>query len=280
MSGRLGVDHDGGRPQRWYKCNPNALQTLGMTTSTALTLRVMDRYVSHLLPEALTDEFKALFEKASHKLESIREQNRLSHWVNKVAVESPTLPTLPAKVAPEVVKVIQESLLSEEQVEIVYRKTPEDAPKEHVLNPLGLVQVGPITYLVATRSGAEQPLTFVMHRIIHATRSYTPLTKPSGFSLDRFVSEGGVQFGSREVIKLKIWTSPILGNSLTESHLSEDQMMRRVDDGFILTATLPNTWRLKWWILSKSGDIEVLKPIELRKEIKVLLTSAAAKYTA
>ena len=28
----------------------------------------MDRYVSHLLPEALTDEFKALFEKASHKL--------------------------------------------------------------------------------------------------------------------------------------------------------------------------------------------------------------------
>jgi len=57
-------------------------------------------------------------------------------------------------------------------------------------------------------------------------------------------------------------------------------MMRRVDDGFILTATLPNTWRLKWWILSKSGDIEVLKPIELRKEIKVLLTSAAAKYTA
>lgn len=67
---------------------------------------------------------------------------------------------------------------------------------------------------------------------------------------------------------------------MTESHLSEDQMMRRVDDGFILTATLPNTWRLKWWILSKSGDIEVLKPIELRKEIKVLLTSAAAKYTA
>jgi predicted DNA-binding transcriptional regulator YafY len=278
MSGRLGVDHDGGRPQRWYKCNPNTLQTLGMTTSTALTLRVMDRYVSHLLPEALTDEFKALFEKASSKLESIREQNRLSHWVDKVAVESPTLPTLPAKVAPEVVKVIQESLLSEEQVEIAYRKTPEDSPKEYILNPLGLVQVGPITYLVATRSGAEQPLTFVMHRIIHATRSYTPLTRPSSFTLDAFVAEGGVQFGSKEVIFLKMWVSGVLGRSLGETPLSKDQKLEPEDDGFLLTATLPNTWRLHWWILSKSSEVEVIEPYILRCEIASRLTRAAALY--
>lgn len=280
MSGRLGVDHDDGRPQRWYKCNPNALQTLGMTTSTALTLRVMDRYVSHLLPEALTDEFKALFEKASNKLESIREQNRLSHWVDKVAVESPTLPTLPAKVAPEVVKVIQESLLSEEQVEIVYRKTPEDAPKEHVLNPLGLAQVGPITYLVATLSGADKPLTFAMHRIVHAIRPYTPLTKPSGFSLDAFVAEGGVQFGSKEIISLKMWVSDVLGRSLRETPLSKDQKLQSGSGGLTLIATLPNTWRLKWWILSKSGDVEVLEPNDLRMEISRILTNAASRYQA
>lgn len=250
-----------------------------MTTGTALTLRLMDRYVSHILPDALTDEFRALFAKAANKLESIREQNRLSQWVDKVAVEPPSLPTLPAKVKPKVVKEVQKCLLSEEQVEIVYQKSPEVAPKAHVLNPLGLVQVGPITYLVATLSGAERPLTFAMHRIIDATRSYARLAKPSGFSLDRFVAEGGVQFGSREAIKLKLWTSPILGKSLHESHLSADQVMRRVGDGFILTATLPSTWRLKWWILSKSGDIEVLAPIELRKEIGELLTCAAARYT-
>lgn len=278
MSGRLGVDHDDGRPQRWYKCNPNALQTLGMTTSTALTLRLMDRYVSHILPEALTDEFKALFEKASNKLESIREQNRLTQWVDKVAVEPPTLPTLPAKVAPEVVKVIQESLLSEEQVEIVYQKSLEVAPKEHVLNPLGLVQVGPITYLVATLSEADKPLTFAMHRIIHATRPYTPLTKPSGFSLDAFVAEGGVQFGSKEIISLKMWVSPVLGRSLGETPLSKDQKMQPVSDGFILTATLPNTWRLNWWILSKTCDVEVIGPDLLRGEIAGRLTRAAALY--
>lgn len=278
MSGRLGVDHDGGRPQRWCKCNPNTLQTLGMTTSTALTLRVMDRYVSHLLPEALTDEFKALFEKATNKLESIREQNRLSHWVDKVAVESSTLPTLPSKVAPEVVKVIQESLLSEEQVEIVYRKTPEDAPKEYVLNPLGLVQVGPITYLVATRSGADKPQTFVMHRIVHAIRPYTPLTKPSGFSLDAFVAEGGVQFGSKEVISLKMRVSDVLGRSLGETPLSKDQKLKPENDGFLLTATLPHTWRLSWWILSKSDEVEVIEPDHLRMEIADRLTRAAALY--
>ena len=93
-----------------------------MTTGTALTLRLMDRYVSHILPDALTDEFRALFAKAANKLESIREQNRLSQWVDKVAVEPPSLPTLPAKVKPKVVKEVQKCLLSEEQVEIVYQK--------------------------------------------------------------------------------------------------------------------------------------------------------------
>ena len=279
MSGRLGVDHDGGRPQRWYKCNPRTLHTLGMTTSAALTLCLMDRYVSHVLPNALTDEFRALFDKAANKLESIREQNRLSQWVGKVAVEPATLPTLPAKVKPEVVKVVQECLLSEEQIEIDYQNNPEVDAKKHVLNPLGLVQVGPITYLVATPSGTEQPLTFALHRISQAKRSYTPLIKPSGFSLDAFVAEGGVQFGSKGTISLKLWVSRVLGRSLAETPLSKDQKMQPVSDGHTLTATLPNTWRLKWWILSKSGDIEVIEPSTLRGEISSTLRDAANRYT-
>jgi hypothetical protein len=49
-------------------------------------------------------------------------------------------------------------------------------------------------------------------------------------------------------------------------------------DRYELTATLIDSWRLRWWILSKTGDIEILEPRHTRDEIAETLRHGAAGY--
>jgi predicted DNA-binding transcriptional regulator YafY len=60
--------------------------------------------------------------------------------------------------------------------------------------------------------------------------------------------------------------------------LAENQQLQVAPNGFTLTASLPYSWRLRWWILSKTGDIQIMEPQELRTEIGELLRSAASHY--
>ena len=65
---------------------------------------------------------------------------------------------------------------------------------------------------------------------------------------------------------------------MDETRLSADQTLRPVKDGFVLTATLIDSWRLRWWVLSKTGDIVVRGPRALRDEIAKQLREGAAGY--
>lgn len=153
-------------------------------------------------------------------------------------------------------------------------------PRAQTLHPLGLVQCGAITYLVATAFQHQAPRTYAMHRVRGATRVYRQADRPAGFSLQAFIGEGGLQFGDTRAIRLKAWVSAMLGAQLAETKLCSNQHLEPADGGFILTATLRYSWRLRWWLLSKSGNIEVIGPKDLRQEIADLLSSAVARYAA
>ncbi|MDP2433999.1 MAG: WYL domain-containing protein [Pseudomonadota bacterium] len=101
---------------------------------------------------------------------------------------------------------------------------------------------------------------------------------PKGFSLQGFIDQGGFGFGEKGPIKLKAWVSKMLGERMAETRLAADQKLQPVADGFELTATLIDSWRLRWWILSKTGDIVVLGPKTLRTEIAKQLSEGAARY--
>ncbi len=110
------------------------------------------------------------------------------------------------------------------------------------------------------------------------SRLYERATVPSEFSLQAFVDGGGLQFGETRPIRLKAWVSTMLGSQLAETKLSENQQLVPAEEGFTLTASLTYSWRLRWWILSKTGDIEVLAPSDLRQEIAALLHAAEERY--
>ena len=58
------------------------------------------------------------------------------------------------------------------------------------------------------------------------------------------------------------------GEHLYETPLCIDQELECTNDGRIaLTATVPNTRGLLWWLLGFGDGVEVLEPAELREEI-------------
>lgn len=272
------ITHDEERPFGWHWIAGGVLGVMGLSMADALSLQLLQRFLRPVLPVATTRQLEPVFELAARKLESQADRNSLGRWVKQVAVIEPGLSVVPAAIDPAALQTIQEALLAQEKVEVEYARAGEQQAHKRMLNPLGLVQCGAITYLVATTPRHTNPIVYAMHRVAGARRLYEPATLPKGFSLQDFIDQGGLQFGETRPIRLKAWVSNMLGNQLAETKLSASQQLTPAEDGFILTASLTYSWRLRWWILSKTGDIEVLSPSDFRKEIGELLSMGARRY--
>jgi predicted DNA-binding transcriptional regulator YafY len=167
-----------------------------------------------------------------------------------------------------------------EQVEVSYLRADAEAPKTQTLHPLGMVLCGPTTYLVASAFRHTSPRLYAMHRVREARRLYAPAKLIPGFSLQTYIDDGGLQFSDGQRIRFKAWISQRLGAVMADAKLDAGQKLEPIEGGFLLKATVPSSWKLRWWILSKTGDIEVLAPLELRAEIGASLTAASTLYTS
>lgn len=74
-----------------------------------------------------------------------------------------------------------------------------------------------------------------------------------------------MQFGATQAIQLHAWVDPALAKRLHETPLSEDMTLIAESNGARLTATVNDSWELKWWLLSQAGSIRVDAPTTLRQ---------------
>lgn len=270
--------HGQGTPYGWHWNKGSSFGVLGLSTTEALSLHMLERFLKPLLPGAALRQLAPAFKLAAAKLDTQRPSNPLGNWSGKVASVDPQLSVIPAAIDSSVLQVIQECLLKDEQVLIQYTKPQTRQPQHHVLNPLGLVQCGPVTYLVATPLRHSSPRLYAMHRVQSAQRNHTPAIIPVGFSLQTYLDEGGLNFGEQHPIDFEAWVSEMLGTRLMDSRLSESQQLQHVPGGYLLRARINDSWKLRWWILSKTGDIEVLAPAQLRAEVGAALHAGSQRY--
>ncbi|MCY1309659.1 WYL domain protein [compost metagenome] len=93
------------------------------------------------------------------------------------------------------------------------------------------------------------------------------------FDLQRYIDSGAMQFGIPRQIKLHAWVTDNLARLLNETPLSPDMKLVDEAEGATLTATVNDTWELKWWALSHAGSIQVREPSELRSELRERLAA-------
>lgn len=264
-------------PYGWHWKENARFDTLGMDLSEAVSLGLMEDVLRQIMPPAFLSALEGKFSLAREKLAALP---KIPHarWADLVRYVPPGLPFIPPAMAPGVLPAIQEALLRQRQLQVVYLSAGSAAAKEQTLHPLSLIQQGARSYLVATAFEYVQPHLYAIHRIASATVLDEPALRPKGFSLDSFLAGGGAQFGSGGAIVLKARVSDGLARLLEETPISKDQKFTTRSGVHTLTATVQESWQLHFWLLSQGPAITVLKPVALRKEIIAALENTLATY--
>ena len=265
-------------PHGWKWVDGASVDLPAMTISEALSLRLVEGTIKPLLPVSMLEGLEARFRQAEKQLAALAKENRRAKWANKVRMVSPTLPLIPPMIDSTVLATVQEALLADLQIDVVYHAMDYEAGKQKRLHPLAMVNRGAVTYLIATALENEEVHLYAMHRIHKATRTDEAVKRPADFDLDEYIRAGGMHFGNGKTIRLSANISQWLARILEETPLSEDQKLKIEGDQVKLTATVADTWQLTWWIMSYGDNIEVTAPVALRRKIGGSLADAAAQY--
>ena len=270
--------NDRGVPYGWHWVKDAYLDLPGLTIAEAMSTRLLEDYLKPMLPVSILRTLAPRFKHAKEKLEGL-ENNNLRNWTNKVRVVPAGLNLLPPNIDLDVLESIQEALLADNQVEITYQAVSRVEETAQTINPLGLVQRGSVTYLVANAFDYDEPRIYALHRIIRASVLPTRTTPPRNFDLEQYISLGAFQFGNDEIIKLRARISKTLAKILIETPISEDMKIKTNQNDCLLSCTTPNTWQLNWWIMANGDQIEILQPLSLRKWIMAKVQSIQNIYS-
>ena len=271
------VCDDDSKPYKWRWLNGKGADLPSITLTDALSLKIAENILRPLLPNAIIDSLDSRFNEATSKLASIPKHKNL-RWLDKVRNVQPALSLIPPAIDEHALEQVQTALLQDKKVIVEYQSFGRKDTRSMTLSPLSLVQRGPTTYLVATANDHDDIRLYTIHRIHNADILDEAVIIPHGFHIDEYIAKGSLNFGSCELIKIEAYVSDWLCKILNETPLSNDQKIDRNGDKNKLTASIENTWQLKWWLLSQGNGIEVIKPQKLRKKIKEELSNALNQY--
>lgn len=270
-------DEDASRPsnqtKRWYiSRDVSGIEIPSMDPEAATVLKLAERYLSDLLPEAVLQNIGHYFRRADAVM---NKPGRPRGWLDVVAMVPKALPLQPPRYDKSVANRVFQAIKYNRQLRVrsITRHSP-DIPKEYVINPLGVVLRDSVIYIVWTAAGdpEDRVKEFALHRLREATLLETPRDLPLGFSLDRFIHEQqGFGYLVRDEpgdIVLVMDVDPILRFTLSETALSGDQTIEKLDERrYRVTATVKNTYQLRAWLMEKSPQATVLEPDFVRDDI-------------
>lgn len=265
-------------PYKWRWSFDRPADLPAITLAEALSLVVVEDTLKPLLPPSVQRALQAKFSQARSQLAMMSKKSSTARWAGKVKTVPTTLQLLPPFISEEILEVIQNALLLDEQIEATYQGM-SDKVIELRLHPLAMVTRGSVVYLVATAKEFSDVRLYALHRFKAATRTFEKLKPLKGFSLDKYIADGALQFGEGGEIELTAILSDELARLLSETPISGDQLLKVKAGQWHLKASVLDSWQLRWWILSHGPGIQVIKPAPLAKEIEKTLKAAVAQYS-
>ena len=270
------------RPYGWsWQKDAASFDLPGLTVPEALTLAMVEQHLRDLLPASMVDQMRPYFSAAHRRLDAEPKPHRGRSWLDKVRTVPPTQQLLAPKIDIAVQHVVTDALLHERQVKIQYRKRGHKSAVEYRIHPLALVQRGPMMYLYCRFFDHEDARTLALHRIVSAEILDELAKYPSGFSLDRQIALGTWGFGAGKMIYIELVFAPGYGDHLFETPLSKDQQIKELADHHLrITATVPDTPQLEWWVMGFGAGVEVVAPSDLRGRVSITVQELSRLYGA
>ena len=183
--------NDKGMPYGWHWMKGEYADLPGLSVSDAVSLRLVEDLLRPLLPSAMLESLETRFGQAKAKLAELSADNPNAKWADKVRYVSPSMPFIPPKVETAVLDAVHDALLNEHQIEVEYKKASGEQ-KTYRLHPLGLVQRGQITYLVATAFDYQDERLYALHRIRSIRTLTDSASVPEQFAVGDYVRSGAL----------------------------------------------------------------------------------------
>ena len=274
-------ENDKSNRYSWSK-NYKELKLVGLNINQALSLHLVKKYLVSLLPKVTIDDLEPLFTEAANVLTHF-ENNALSTWPDKIAIVEATQPLIHPVVDPLINDLVGQALLSDKQITMTYTRH-DSQTYDYALNPIGLVLRNGSHYLIATKIVTQDKRQFALHRIKNIKLLNTPVEQIENCTLQDCLRDGQMGFNltgpeTYDMIRFKGIFDMITANHLSESRLSEDQNIVKLDhDHYEISATLKETEQLYWWLLSFGSRIEVKEPLHLRNKMVQTAKAMLEKY--
>lgn len=252
----------------------------GLSLPEALSLVLVEQHLRHQLPPSALDALRPHFRSAAKTLSAASDFTLSGAWLSKIRTIAPLQPLQPPVLDEACQRIVYLALMKDLQLKLHYRKRDqvEDTVYPSV-HPLAVVQRGAVIYLVCTFGDYDDIRTLALHRVRHAEVLYEPVKRPAGFDVDDYIATGAFGFRTGDPIVLRATFTRAVGEHLFETPLSLDQTLVARDDGTLaLTATVPATRTLVFWLTGFGAGVVVHEPAELREEIAAIAAEMAQLY--
>ena len=268
-------------PYGWsWAATAPAFDLPALDATTALSLRMIEQFLPTLMPPTVWGTLEPQFKRAQKVLESYGPEG-LDRWTSLVRVAPREMPLLPPTVDGGAVRVIYQALLDARRVEVQYAPRSSDGggEKTYIVNPLGIVARGSISYLVCTLWDYTDIRQLALHRVRCAVITQAHTTRPDGFDLDTYIGSGAFEYPVGDTIHLKAVFERGAAAHLYETPLSADQVIKTVSqDRVRVRATVRDTAQLEWWLLGFGDLVTVEQPAKLRRRIADVVAAASRAY--
>lgn len=281
LSESFGIFNDDSRMPHgwsWQKDSPR-LNLPGLTPEESLTLKLAEGHLNGLMPVSLFENIKPYFAQAEKVLHNPLLYKNYAKWLDKVLVVHPWQPLVSPEIDECVLAAIHQATMEERQLELLYQSRADDTAQPRIINPLGIVVRGHVSYLVCTIQPFTDVRLLAMHRIQVATVTEVAALIPQRFSLKEYADGGALGFSSFGMIKLQLRFNKAAGLHLLESPLAIDQVILETYEAITLTAYVMDNVQLRWWILGFGAQVEVLSPSHLKEAIYNEISKAVAVYS-
>jgi predicted DNA-binding transcriptional regulator YafY len=277
------IESDGNKdiPGWCWQAGADKIELPEMEPSVALTFQMVKAHLLKFMPPSVISGLSGYFSNADKLLMGLKD-NSLTDWSSKIATLSRTQPLIAPDLDPEILSDIYMALLSETQITAHYQPKLEE-PRDYTINPLGIVVVDQVIYLVGTLWEYKDIKQFALHRFIKVDNLESDIIKSEDFDLKEYIESGQFYFpltNDDKTISLKFKANKWIAKHLEEVCLSKDQMIKAIEDSelFEISATVDNTQQLRWWLCGFGSGVEVLEPTTLRAEFAQIVESLYAKY--
>ena len=275
------VFDENSRPYGWSWAQGGALFDIpSMGPHTALTFLLADRYLAGMLPPATRETLAPYVTNAGKVLDKLS-GSALGTWPKKIRVAPRAFQLQPPVLKEGVLGRVFEAVLKEQKLALRYRRRNEEESRDYPdINPLGLVFVDNLIYLVGTIGQYDNPLQFLLHRMDAATLLPNNATIPTDFSLKRYLDKGEFSYPTGEgKIRLKALFAREEAVYLFETRFPGELTLEETEDEMVLLeAEIEDSYQLRRWLLGFGDGVEILEPESLREEFREMANNLRKIY--